>query len=147
MFAHCEVGVFENRQTAKQAADLERADQARLDAPVRSFARDIATHERNRSGIRAQCAREQPNECGLACAVRADERATLASLHSEIDAICGHQRAEALRQPVCCEYDVAHPAAPRRCAIQRPNASAIPRMPPRANITTATNSPPMMNIQ
>ena len=159
-----DVDVFQHREPAEQPVDLERPGDAELDPFCLDDARDVAPLEQNRTGGGPEDTGQEIHERGLARAVRADQGVARAGLEPEVDIARGGQRAEVSAERAGLEDRIGHDAAPgargrrhhgrslasdgRAPAPRRPTArtaaSAIPRMPLRANraITTSRNPSP-----
>src|SRR5206468_10172244 len=112
--------VLKRRHRAEEPDVLEGAADPERRAPVRGKVADVAPAEADPSAVRAEGARHEVEECGLAGAVRADDRVDTAGRDAEIEAREDDERPEAPGEPVNREQRLAHrvprvgPGGPRR---------------------------------
>src|SRR5581483_5876678 len=134
--------VVEDRESAEQLVDLERAPEHALHARRLADAGDVCAAEEDAARRRSERTGEHVHESGLARAVRPDERVPRSRLEPEVDPVRDREGAEALAQGLRLER-----GAHARLRSRRTAASTIPRMPPRANITTTISMAPMPRYQ
>src|SRR6266702_7388667 len=139
---HRQGDVVEHRQAAEQRGDLECATEPAAHSDSLRGARHVLAAEQDPAGGGRERSHQHVDEGGLAGAVRPDQGVARAGLQTEIDVVGHGERAEALAQPVRFErsaHDFLRSLASR--------ASRIPRIPPRANITTSTSITPIPKPQ
>src|SRR5581483_5598307 len=122
--AQCQAKVVLDRKLGKQIRDLVGATDAQRNALVGAQAGDVATAEQDRAGGGRHLAGDGIEKRGLAGAVRADDRASLARGHVERNAIDGAQRTERHADAAQGERTVAHDAGGSAC--RRSACSAAP---------------------
>src|SRR5207302_10658949 len=139
---HRQRHVVEHRKAAEEGVDLERPAEAPLHPLRLSHRGDILAPQHDRSGGGRQRPGEHVDEGGFPGAVRTDQGMARAALQTEIDVVRDGERAEALAQSARFQSDVH--------GLLRSFArmlSRMPRIPPRANITTSTSIVPMPKYQ
>src|SRR5882724_4011852 len=134
--------VVEHREAAEKRVDLERPAEAALHALGLAQSGDVLSPEHDLPGGGRQHSREHVDEGGFPGAVRSDQRVARPRLETEIDPVGDGERAEGLAQAARFQCDVQ--AFLRSLAS---SASMIPRIPPRANMTTSTSMVPMPKYQ
>ena len=140
---HRERHVVEHGESAEEGVDLESPSQAELHALGLSRRRDVLSAEHDPAGGGGQQAGEHIDESGFPGAVRTDQGMARAPLQPEIDVVRHGERTEALAQAARFESGAAHRLL--RSFARAP--SRMPRIPPRANITTSTSIVPMPKYQ
>src|SRR5690349_9136544 len=134
--------VVEDGQSTEERVDLERPAQAALHAAGLAQGGDVLAAERDRPRGGREHAGEHVDEGGLSRAVRPDQGVACSGLEAEIDLVGDRQGSEGLAQRTRLQRE-AH-AFLRHFAS---SPSRIPRIPPRANITTSTSIVPIPKYQ
>jgi hypothetical protein len=94
MRLHGKRNIIEHSEIRKQRGDLERPRQPQPTPTVDARPRDVAPAEPDAAGLRQDLARHEPDQGGLAGAVRSDDGVKLAGRKIEIDAVGRDHTAE-----------------------------------------------------
>src|SRR3989442_102355 len=140
---HSQRQVVDHGEAAEQRIDLEGPAEPALHPLRLSHGGDVLPAQHDPAGGRRQRPGEHVDEGGFSGAVRTDQGMACAGLQPEIDVVRHGERAEALAQAARFESGGAH-GLPRSFTSA---PSRMPRIPPRANITTSTSIVPMPKYQ
>src|SRR3990167_6657577 len=130
--------VVQYAQTQKHIGDLVAARQAAVHAAVDGLVGDVVAVKHNVASVGVQRAGDLVDECGLACAVGANQCVDLARLHRQLGVVGRGQCAKALHQIFHLQQRCGAHAALRFSRLIRPCG---------ATSTTSKSRAPRPNCQ
>src|SRR6185436_4590213 len=132
--------IVDQREAGERARQLEAARDAQVRASAGGQPVERPAFEGHRPGFVLQRAADAIDERALTRAVRADQAEALAGCHVEVDAVEGHESAEALGQAFDLEQRLGH-----GCDLLRCQSWTRPTMPLGAMITKPTSNTPTIS--